>query len=237
MREMRSRLKVLNNGIDRKIETSGYQDEIRCMKGCAHCCRMLVLASPVEMVAALQYALDTDREWVYDTVWPRIVEQNELFSKEFMPTEARGNDAITAQKWFDAQIKCAFLKDDDTCGIYEYRPVMCRTFVVVSDPENCKPPSDKEVVHIELEGLPEVMRFYELLAEREDLPWQLAPLPVATNWAAVAMEGGTAFLRTKLSGSIFENDVAAMHHWSRRLGFEVKTVASRNHSKTSIDSR
>lgn len=48
------------------------------------------------------------------------------------------------QKNFTA-IPCTFLKSDGTCGIYEYRPFVCRTYFTLDNPSFCEDPMSTHV--------------------------------------------------------------------------------------------
>jgi uncharacterized protein len=40
--------------------------------------------------------------------------------------------------------KCTFLREDKSCGIYNYRPYNCRTYHTVDNPEYCNIEKDRE---------------------------------------------------------------------------------------------
>jgi Fe-S-cluster containining protein len=97
-------------------------EQVRCGKGCAHCCRLWVgitrddaalLAERVRAGTASADAerLEAQRHW--DT-----------------PMVFVGKPA--------AQASCVFLGPDGACTVYEDRPTICRALLVASDPELCR---------------------------------------------------------------------------------------------------
>lgn len=44
---------------------------------------------------------------------------------------------------FNNEKPCPFLASDGQCGIYQFRPMVCRTFHAVGDPKNCAPGKDQ----------------------------------------------------------------------------------------------
>ena len=94
--------------------------EIRCGKGCDHCCKVPVEVFPQEaalLIAAASQAcirLDTDR-----------LHRQSRYSIENWGEQ---NPADRA---------CVFLGDDGACRVYENRPNACRKLLVVTDPALC----------------------------------------------------------------------------------------------------
>lgn len=96
--------------------------QVRCSKGCAHCCRLWVgvtrdeadlLAQRVEAGAArpVLARLEAQRHWA-------------------SPADFIGKPREEAS--------CAFLGPDGACAVYEDRPAICRAVLVASDPELCR---------------------------------------------------------------------------------------------------
>lgn len=58
----------------------------------------------------------------------------------------------TTNGWLDSYTPCVFL-EDGACSIYKQRPVQCRTYFVVSDPELCCPPSGRNVKYVDMRAV------------------------------------------------------------------------------------
>ena len=105
-------------------------NRVKCKKGCAACCGMLVNVSVSEARALA--ALVNDGRVKVDR--GRLERQT-----------AKRHDAVT---WWELGAKdreCVFLKEDRTCGVYEDRPTECRTYLVLSDPALCAGPAGTNV--------------------------------------------------------------------------------------------
>lgn len=92
--------------------------EIKCTKGCAHCCHIRAVATDLEAEVAIDYAKDNGVSIDVD----RLKQQEDLTTDEYI---------------FSPHKRCVFLQQDNTCGIYPVRPMTCRTYFVVNDPEWC----------------------------------------------------------------------------------------------------
>jgi Fe-S-cluster containining protein len=92
---------------------------VTCKKGCAHCCKMMVVISKAE--AEYLYHYCKENQIKIDENY--LVEQTKLDDK----------DAYI----FSPYGRCVFLKSDNTCGVYPVRPIPCRKYMVVSDPLFC----------------------------------------------------------------------------------------------------
>lgn len=107
-----------------------------CRRGCNHCCYNLAAVSILEAIPIAEYLLTSD-------VWkPRLKEiRTELALQAAIIDELGGVGSLAAITWLDRKIPCVFLKKNGECGVYKIRPAVCRTYFVVSPPEDCS--SDK----------------------------------------------------------------------------------------------
>jgi hypothetical protein len=102
-------------------ELSATSGEIRCAKGCSHCCR-----GPVE-------------------IWPHeaalLADTVRAAGMELDSARLERQARHTADNWREqppADRACVFLGDDGACRVYESRPNACRKLLVVSDPALCE---------------------------------------------------------------------------------------------------
>ena len=91
---------------------------IKCSKGCAHCCHIRAVCTEIEAEVAVDYAKEKGLLIDID----RLEKQKDLDVTQYM---------------FSPHKRCVFLQADNTCGIYPVRPMACRKYFVVSDPDLC----------------------------------------------------------------------------------------------------
>lgn len=102
------------------LKKSPLASEVKCRRGCAHCCAMYVGVFPEEgellRAAAAEQGIEIDEA--------RLARQAEK-------TEA------TWLELSDEDRRCVFLAEDLSCRVYEHRPSSCRKYLVTSDPDLC----------------------------------------------------------------------------------------------------
>ncbi len=129
--------------------------EVSCRAGCGACCRQIVpISHPegrnlVELVAGLPQPRRA-------AVLARFRAGAErLLSEEWSADLLGGNirsARVTADlglRYFHLGIPCPFL-DEESCSIYEDRPLACREYVVTSDPVACADPTPETVRSVQL---------------------------------------------------------------------------------------
>jgi Fe-S-cluster containining protein len=134
--------------VDRAIAHSEAAGKpISCCRGCSACCR----AQPVPVTPAEAYAL-----WrlVEKLPEPRRGEIKSRFADRASRLHAEGLAQVyldrdpnltseaartVARQYFSLGLVCPFL-EDDACGIYESRPLVCRQYLVTSPAELCRDP-------------------------------------------------------------------------------------------------
>lgn len=125
--------------------------DISCRAGCGACCRQIVAISAVE-AQSLRELVDRMPEEHREAIRARFaagiraLEDGGLLDAAAPPGQryplARpmGSTAATLNdlglRYFRLGIACPFL-EDESCGIYEHRPAVCRQYHVTSPAENC----------------------------------------------------------------------------------------------------
>jgi len=106
--------------LERDRKKSANSGDIRCGKGCAHCCH-----GPVE-------------------IWPQeaalLVEAARAAGIEPDKARLERQSRQTEHTWRQQPVAdqaCVFLGDDGACRVYESRPNACRKLLVVTDPALC----------------------------------------------------------------------------------------------------
>lgn len=126
--------------LDKEVQKYKLPQFASCRKACSFCCRIAVNVSKEEAyLIRNQYA--------------EIVEERlEILTKQ--------SQCKTHEDWNKLPYKdraCAFLGDDFTCRIYEYRPISCRKYYVASKPELCDSDSSIEKINIVIGDTVEVI--------------------------------------------------------------------------------
>lgn len=111
---------AIDNVLERDRKKSATSGDIKCRKGCSHCCH-----SPVE-------------------IWPHeaalLVEIAREAGMELDQARLERQSQYTMDTWRQqpaADTACVFLGDDGACKVYEVRPNACRKLLVVTDPALC----------------------------------------------------------------------------------------------------
>jgi Fe-S-cluster containining protein len=170
--------------------------QIPCKVGCAACCRQLVPISAIEArhLADVVDAMPPKRRRAVRRRFAEAVQRMEQIGL-LDPADPRGRHALrgtamagesswdnVSRRYFAAQIPCPLL-EDESCGVYADRPLICREYHVVTPPALCG----------EFAGgartVPRPARMSEALADAAnavagtDLP--SIPLALALEWSEV----------------------------------------------------
>ena len=158
--------KVTNEIVARGIErTEGLGKEISCKAGCGACCRQPLLISEAEVfnLAELVESMPEPRR---GTIKKRFAdgrahfeglkwfERFDGFSLEAQAgkSEALGKKFVTLlSEYIEQRIACPFL-EDESCSIYESRPLICREYLVTSPAKNCANPRPANIEKIPISG-------------------------------------------------------------------------------------
>lgn len=112
--------------------------DIKCRKGCAHCCRQIVAVSTLEAQVLLTKA----------------VELNITLDRSRLERQSKYVEGTWASQPPEDHA-CLFLSEEGECRVYEQRPLACRKYFVISDPEVCnivKHPGSEVAVWISLDA-------------------------------------------------------------------------------------
>jgi Fe-S-cluster containining protein len=112
------RIKALHKQLDFALEKSS--PSVTCTKGCPHCCYHLINLAEDEAKLLNQHVSKLDSEQKH-----RLQKQKDHLLHEKDWEQLDYSDRA-----------CVFLKDN-SCSVYEDRPLVCRVTQVESEPENC----------------------------------------------------------------------------------------------------
>jgi Fe-S-cluster containining protein len=111
---------AIDNVLERDRKKSATSGDIKCRKGCDHCCHGPVEIWPQEAALLVEIARETGVE--LDKA--RLERQSQYSIDTWRQQPA-------------ADTACGFLGDDGACKVYESRPNACRKLLVVTDPALC----------------------------------------------------------------------------------------------------
>lgn len=185
--------KMSNVFVDRSVVSVEAEGErISCTKGCGACCRQPVPLAEIEayQIAELVENLPEPRQ---SEVRMRFEKAADHFSKigwfERLSDSAAQSNAeqmAVVLEYFQEGIACPFL-EDESCSIYESRPVVCREYLVTSPPENCSSPSAEGVKPVKLLVKPSKTLLH--VGQRKQLRGiNFVPLTLALRWAEMNVE-------------------------------------------------
>jgi Fe-S-cluster containining protein len=161
---------------------------VSCKAGCGACCRMMVAVSEVEarridrLVENLPEPRRSEIEARFAAARRKLEESGllpQLLHQQHLDDEKY---SALATAYFKQQIACPFL-EDESCSIYEERPVTCREYLVTSPPENCANPSPTNIrrVHLPLKVFNALARWQVPPSDHFLERW--VPLILAPEWA------------------------------------------------------
>jgi len=126
---------------------------VSCARGCAACCRIqpapVTPAEAYRLLRLVEHLPEPNRGRVLSRFADR---QARLASAGLADAYLEGRKAGTgeqaqasAKAYLALRLACPFLEDDDSCGIYEDRPFVCREYLVTSHREFCGDPLEAPV--------------------------------------------------------------------------------------------
>ena len=211
-------LPLVHSLTDLAIDTTvqGLSDPVSCAAGCGACCRQLVPLSGTEARAihVLVHAMPAARR---DAVLARFQAATDHLRQAGLLERLREFDRLSAADrnatglaYFRANLPCPFL-EDESCSVHAERPVICREFLVTSDPRHCAEPSPVTTRRVTLDA--RISRGLAALdaSPAEGLPPRWIPLTLALEWTegqpAETTRPGTQLLQdffSRLSGQDLE---------------------------------
>jgi Fe-S-cluster containining protein len=111
---------AINEVLERDRKKSATSGDIKCRKGCHHCCHGPVEIWPQEAALLVEIAREAGME----------------LDKARLERQSR----YTMDTWLQqpaADTACVFLGKEGACRVYESRPNACRKLLVVTDPALC----------------------------------------------------------------------------------------------------
>ncbi len=184
--------------------------EVSCRAACAACCRHLVPVSAAESAMLQEIIQDMpadEREIIKQRFSQAIRKLDESgileqLNFEVAPTGAEYHEL--AIKYLSLDIACPFL-EDEACTIYSERPLVCREYMVVSEPENCLRKNGKPVEAIAL-PLVASKALFGLEKEANGKDWIALPLALNQAESEPRLSPGTA-IATQFFNKLTRSDI------------------------------
>jgi Fe-S-cluster containining protein len=177
-------------------DAAGQGLSVSCKAGCGACCRQLVPLSRPEahLVGDLLEQLPEPRR---AEVRARFAAARERLAAAGLLArlesgEPFGDEEIgpVGRAYFQLGIACPFL-EEESCSVYDERPLVCREYLVVSPPEHCARPGGAGVMGLVL-PLNVRSAFFQAASHRADRRPEWVPLVLAPAWAEAHPEGPPA---------------------------------------------
>ena len=178
---------------------------IACGPSCGACCRQLVPISVSEayQLSDLVEALPEPRRATVKQRFETAIEktrqaeiQDGLLEAKNMTPEQRVELAL---EYFSLGIACPFL-EEESCSIHPDRPVVCREYLVTSDPKYCADPLTKKIEGVTIPAAVSKI-LYEIGGQDETL-W--IPMIWALDWAENHEDKTQARTGQEWMGEIFK---------------------------------
>ncbi len=106
-----------------------------CKKGCSTCCNLVVEITAIEADLIKDYVIKNFGQEEIKTLEGKL--KNDCY--HYPNSQHCLSDDSLRLKHFKLNRPCSFLSPNGECTIYEVRPINCRSYLVFSDPETCKP--------------------------------------------------------------------------------------------------
>ncbi len=147
---------VIEGAVEETLEAGGA---ITCKAGCGACCRQPVPVSvhEAEVLEQVIAGMDAERRAVIEARFEgaiRRLDEGGLLEamRDVHALDENGRRDL-ALKYFALGIACPFL-EEESCSIYEHRPMRCREYLVTSPAENCSTPTPQSVKMVQLKAAP-----------------------------------------------------------------------------------
>lgn len=158
---------------------------VTCAKGCAACCRFLVPVAEAEIrhLARLVAALPPERQRVVRGRFAEALRRADAagLGPAMRATERLGKEEHDAllDAYIDLRIPCPFL-EDESCSIYEARPLQCREHLVLTPAANCEKPTPETVRALNMPVRP-----WQALSRFGQAGQRWMPLVLALEWMEI----------------------------------------------------
>lgn len=181
---------VVDNAVDEAVAEGRT---ITCKAGCGACCRQPVPISvhEAEMLLRLVAGMEWERRV---RVEARFADAMRRMQESGLIEGMRGIGKLTdenerrelALQYFALGVPCPFL-EDESCSIYEHRPMRCREYLVTSPAGNCAKPTPESVKMVQLKGAP-AQALYRLGSGEKEVEPEFVVMTLLPEWKGTVGE-------------------------------------------------
>lgn len=182
--------------------------KVSCTKGCGACCRQLVPIAELEAwrLRELVEELPEPRRTV---IRERFAEASRRFAEAGMLAELQHPTRLSDEerssfgdRYFALGIPCPFL-EQESCSIYQDRPIICREYLVTSPAANCARPTRETISTVPVpSSVARAVRWLTSPPGAEQPGW--VPLTLALEWAEAHPEPAATSTGPELARELFE---------------------------------
>jgi Fe-S-cluster containining protein len=186
----------LLSAVAEQLDETGLS--ISCKAGCGACCRQMVPLSifEAEALAAWIATLGPDTRQILAQRFHQALLKlssagliDRLISEDWLADTAFAQQLVL--DYFRQNVPCPFLQDE-SCSIHPIRPLVCREYLVTSDPRHCADPAA-----LQIDPVPVPLNFSRVLnhmgAELEPGSRGWIPLVFLFAWMESGARPGAAF--------------------------------------------
>jgi len=169
--------------VTNKLASDG--NSVSCRKGCCHCCHYLLPVSTPEAFR-LAYEILTMPPIRQEAILISTIDAAKKIMEHGLPEPennpiANRPDLQDISNWYkELTLPCPFLVDDSCC-IYNIRPLVCREYMVTSPPDNCKKNSTTPPDTVTL-PVTTAKILMDIADELESDHLKVIPLPLSLVW-------------------------------------------------------
>jgi Fe-S-cluster containining protein len=120
-----------------------HQVKIKCGPHCGNCCHHYPMSiAPFELISFYAKIRESEALFTYmNACFFRVEKFQSLLEKlkNEKSNEEQDLEELALHSFYEAWHACPFIKTNESCNVYSYRPVTCRMYFSETSPEYCVP--------------------------------------------------------------------------------------------------
>lgn len=123
-------------GVAKLVQRQTPDKVIQCKAGCSACCYYVVTIGQMEALALAKYVRSINAD---TPAFREDLQDRATLMRQHMSAQLHHQRGYTAMR-----VPCVFLKDAK-CSVYDIRPPVCRSHLVITDPKHCETNDGKKL--------------------------------------------------------------------------------------------